>query len=573
MSARRAIVLAIAAAALALPAPAWGHAELLRASPVASTLVNESPPRVTLTFTEPVEARFAAISVTDAAGEQQAAAGPQRPPGRPEVIDAPLRPLGQGWYLVYWRVVSADGHPVRGAFTFAVGPDPGPAPEFAVPAVSETIATPGLVALRWLMLLAATSAIGLFVLRAIVARPVVARVPGTPLRAVSRAFWAALAVALVATPVYVVAATAQFALRSAFDLGAVVPLLRVSQFGRSFVDLEWVLLLFAFAAAVALWLDEPQRERRSVAAVLALAGALLAAGAALVAPGAGGHAAQADPRWAALAVDWAHLAAGSIWVGGLAGLLLLWRSVPADRRVAALAVCVPRFSNVALASVLVLVATGTASSVIELPTFGSALESGYGQMLLAKIALLLGAVSLAAMNLTRARPRLKPTAPRPESATAALLLRRMASGEVVLVAAAVLAASVLTSLAPPARALADIGTPDAKVGPGPVRRAVDRQGYRFDVRIDPNRAAVPNDFAVRVTRAGAPVEGARLTATLTMLEMEMGSQQYALTGGAGGLYRRAEPALVMVGRWGLELRFEPPGRTPVDVVVIDRVSG
>ena len=170
---------------------------------------------------------------------------------------------------------------------------------------------------------------------------------------------------------YVVAATAQFALRSAFDVGAVVPLLRVSQFGRSFLDLEWVLLLFAFAAAVTLWLDAPQRERRSVAALLALAGALLAAGAALVAPGAGGHAAQADPRALALAVDWAHLAAGSIWVGGLVGLLVLWRSVPADRRAAALAVCVPRFSNVALASVLVLVATGTASSVIELPTFAS----------------------------------------------------------------------------------------------------------------------------------------------------------------------------------------------------------
>ena len=28
----------------------------------------------------------------------------------------------QGWYLVFWRVISVDGHPVRGAFTFAVGP-------------------------------------------------------------------------------------------------------------------------------------------------------------------------------------------------------------------------------------------------------------------------------------------------------------------------------------------------------------------------------------------------------------------------------------------------------------------
>jgi copper transport protein len=564
---------AAVAAVLALPASAWGHAALLRASPVASTLSSESPPQVTLTFTEPVEPRFATISVTDPAGAQQEAGASRHAPGRDDVLETPLRRLEQGWYLVYWRVISADGHPVRGAFTFAVGPTPGPAPEFAVPAVSETAATPGLVTLRWLMFLAAMSAIGLFVLRAIVVRPVVARVPGTRLRAVSIAFWAALAVALVATPVYAVAATAQFAQRSVFDIGSVLPLLDVSQFGRSFLAFEWALLLFAFAAAVALWLDMPQREQRSVAALLALAGALRAAGAALVAPGAGGHAAQADPRGLAMVVDWAHLAAGSIWTGGLVGLLLLWRSVPADRRIAALAVCVPRFSNIALGSVLVLVATGTVSAVIELPTLASLSESGYGQMLLAKIALLLGALSLAAMNLTRARPRLRPAASRPESATAALLLRRMASGEVVLLAGAVLAASVLTSLAPPASALADIGTPHAKAGPGPVREAVEREGYRFDVRVDPNRAAVPNAFAVRVTRSGRPVDGARLTATLTMLEMEMGSQEYALTGTGDGRYRLAAPALVMVGRWGLSYRFEPPGRPPVDVIVVDRVSG
>ena len=47
------------------------------------------------------------------------------------------------------------------------------------------------------------TALGLFVLRMVIARPVVARVSGARLRAVSVAFWIALAVALVAAPVYV----------------------------------------------------------------------------------------------------------------------------------------------------------------------------------------------------------------------------------------------------------------------------------------------------------------------------------------------------------------------------------
>ena len=44
--------------------------------------------------------------------------------------------LPEGWYLVYWRAISVDGHPVQGAFTFAVGPNPGPAPQFAIPHIA-----------------------------------------------------------------------------------------------------------------------------------------------------------------------------------------------------------------------------------------------------------------------------------------------------------------------------------------------------------------------------------------------------------------------------------------------------
>ena len=58
---------------------------------------------------------------------------------------------------------------------------------------------------------------------------------------VTLAFTAALVVALVATPVYLLLATAKFALRSAWDVGALVPLMRASAFGRGYLDFELVL--------------------------------------------------------------------------------------------------------------------------------------------------------------------------------------------------------------------------------------------------------------------------------------------------------------------------------------------
>ncbi len=105
---------------------------------------NTPPKELQLTFSEAVEPRFAIVSVTDAAAHQETTGPPRRSPANPDTLLVPLKHLREGWYLVYWRAISVDGHPVRGAFTFAVGPNPGPAPQFVIPSISETAATPQL---------------------------------------------------------------------------------------------------------------------------------------------------------------------------------------------------------------------------------------------------------------------------------------------------------------------------------------------------------------------------------------------------------------------------------------------
>ena len=417
-------------------------------------------------------------------------------------------------------------------------------------------------------------AVGAFVLRMLIARPLVRRVDGTQLRALSVAFWIVLAVALVATPVYMLLATADFAVRSVFDLGALLPLVRSSAFGRGFLDLELCLVLFAVAAGVAIWVDRPGRPRRSIVELLSLGGALLAAAAVLVVPGLAGHAAQTAPRGLSVVLDWLHVTAGAVWVGGLAGLLVLWRSLPVARRVAGLVVCVPRFSNVAFASVLVLVGAGTWAAILHLPTLASLWQTSYGKTLLVKIGILAVALLLAAVNLVRTKPRLQAARDRPDLGTgAAALLRRLVSGEAVLVAGAVLAAAVLSSLAPPAKALASVGRAVAHVGPGAVRAVVNENGYRIELLVAPNKAAVPNDFALRLAKGGTPVRGADVTASFAMLDMEMGQQAYQLAESGPGVYSHSAPALVMVGHWGLDFQIRPRGGQPFDVLIVDHATG
>ena len=563
--------------ALAVPTVAWGHASLLATQPQASGVLAQPPTEVRLTYSERIEPRFAVISVTDAAGKQQIAGNPARAADDPNTIFVPLRRIPQGWYLVWWRVISADGHPVRGAFTFAVGPSPGPPPQFVIPSLGESAATPSLVSTRWLLLLATMAGIGLLAFRGVIARPL--QVTGgseRALRAVATAAALALALALVAAPVYLLLATAEFSLRPWTDLGQIVPLVRRSSFGRAFSDLWGVLALLALAASIALALDVPGRVRRSGEALLAVFGVAGCAAAALALPGLAGHPSTTSPVGLMLALDWAHLAAGSIWIGGLLGLLVLAAAAEPGTRVPMLAVVVPRFSRAAMGSVAVLLGTGIAASIVHLPTLSSLWETNYGKALLAKALLLACALVLGAVNNLRSRPRLSAAAERrdrPLGDSAARLLRRLVLGEAALLAGAVAAAAILTSIAPPSSALARAGKADGKVGPGVVARTFTRSGVRIQVGIDPNRAAIDNAFVLHLERDGRPVANARVTAQLDMLDMDMQQQAYTLTEIAPGVYQRKRPALVMVGHWLLGYTIEIPGQKAIHLQVIDKAGG
>jgi copper transport protein len=571
---RTVVALAALTALLLLPAAAAAHAYLVRTVPAASVVLNRPPPTVALTFDEAVEPRFALISVSDVQGHQVTTGALHRSGSNPDTLVVPLKRLPQGWYLVYWRAISVDGHPVQGAFTFAVGPFPGPAPQFVVPHISQTATTTPLLLARWAAFLTVMSAIGLFVLRMLIARPLVRRVADTNLRALSIAFVVASLLGLVAIPVYLEESTAVDSLRSFFAVSTLLPLWRTTAFGRGYLKMELCFALFCVAAWVAIWVDRPRQERRTIASLLATSGALAGAAAVLVFPGAAGHAAQTAPRGVTVMLDWLHLVAGSIWLGGLLGLLVLWRSLPAARRVAGLIVSVPRFSNVAFLSVLLLLGTGIGETVVHMPVLQALWQTSYGKVILIKIAILFATLPLAAANLLRSKPGLVAAREQPTLGTRpALLLRGLVGGEAFLIAGAVFAAALLSSLAPPPPAFAEQQSALLRVGPGKVAATVRRNGYTLQLLVDPNRAAAPNSFALKLSRDGRPVTGADVTLGFAMLDMQMPQQDYGLRETAPGIYSRKAPALVMVGHWGLTFTITPKGAAPFTATIVDHATG
>jgi copper transport protein len=94
------------------------------------------------------------------------------------------------------------------------------------------------------------------------------------------------------------------------------------------------------------------------------------------------------------------------------------------------------------------------------------------------------------------------------------------------------------------------------------------------VRVTPNRAAAPNTIQLGLTRNGQPLRGAEVVNGFTMLDMEMGSQSYAMKETAPGVYTvRSAPALLMVGHWALSFEITPPGKPQFTVLLVDRANG
>ena len=102
---------------------------------------------------------------------------------------------------------------------------------------------------------------------------------------------------------------------------------------------------------------------------------------------------------------------------------------------------------------------------------------------------------------------------------------------------------------------------------------LQRASYRLAFDIDPNRAALPNSFAVRITRGGKPVAHAGVVARFAMLDMTMSQLSYRLPEKAPGTFSRSAPALVMVGHWALTFEVTPPGSSPFDVTLVDHAAG
>jgi copper transport protein len=398
IAARRVALLATLAilGSLLLASPAAAHAELVDIAPANGAQLTRPPTEVRMRFTESVNLVDDGIRLVDHVGATVRTPDPTVD-GRTVTWPMPAD-LPEGPYVVTWRVVSTDGHPVTGAFSFGVGTAgavPGSATSTGTTSTRTTGTTVNTVAsgstAPWPVVVMRFAGYVAFALFAGVAAFVLLCAPGTSnnriLQLLVRVGLLGGATAAVAAILVQGPYTAGVAMSRVFDMRLLQETLSTS-FGTTMI------LRLALYGALGVLVWRLPRILTELGTWLMPAGVV--ATAATIA--AAGHAAASGPI--NLFVDALHALTAALWVGGLIALAVLGRSIEPR--------ALHRFSTLAMASVLTLVATGTLNSLRHLTAVEQLWQTRYGLTLAIKLSLVAGTLAVAAVSRGRLRQRRVP---------------------------------------------------------------------------------------------------------------------------------------------------------------------
>jgi copper transport protein len=549
---RRSVVIAATvavAAAVGLSVTAAAHALPQSAIPPQGAEVQTAPKVVEITFGEIPDPGLSSITVINSSGLNVAAGPTSVVPGHPLELVVPLKPIGDGVYTVTWKTVSeVDGHLATGAYAFGVGVSAAGASTRAIKSVVSPPPSILAVAGRWLFFIAVMGIIG------------VASTCLIALRAIPR-FTTRVLIAM-----WVVAALGVAGIVEAEREAAGVGFGALFSTSLGTTVVERIAALVATGLGVAATLLAPAAAARAGVAV-----AGLGAAASAWVDVAASHAGAQAPVAANLLIQWAHVIAAGVWIGGLLVLILAVRGQPSEAKGRA----VRRFSMTAGIAIAVVAFTGIFRAVIEIGSLDKLFATAFGVLILVKVGLFVVLAGLGAINRFGNVPR---------ASTVLHGLRRVASTEVVIGAAVVLVAATLVNVAPP------VASTVSAAAPSPTRLVVTGSDFATTVKVrlsvSPGSAGF-NNFNLRITDydTGATARASSVQLEFTQpLRPQLGESTLTLERQADGSFAARGGNVSLAGIWEVAVIIENAQRstevhlqvttfTPPPLVTVTRFSG
>ena len=457
------------------------HAELVTSTPQPGAVLETAPTKITLTFSEPVEISLGGIRLFDGTGTSIDVSAARHPDGDDLAVEVDLPALDNGSYIVDWRVVSADSHPVHAAFTFQVGPESNLESGLLDQIIStnDTGGTVGLTISRSLVTASIAIVFGGLLACGLGIVPF-----GRRQRVVIGA----------SAAIGAVAGALAMPLEVAYTAGRSLDVITDGSAWRAVFDttigFAWVVRAVTIALTAGVLLATHSRSRATWWRAVLVAGLVVVG----IASAYGGHGATGRWHYLGVLLTMLHVASMAVWLGGLAMLVLSFGDAQRDG--------VERFSSIALLSVVTVVVTGTMQGFRQVGSWDALTNTSYGQLLIWKLVAVAAVLLVAAVARAATHGRLVATCPRVEASVGAAAavgydrarLRRAVTIEAVLAAVVIVITSLLMA-----------ANPSQATASAPFSATLTSQGYLATITVAPGRVGT-NEVHIYLSSPNSSLE-------------------------------------------------------------------
>jgi len=500
------------------------HASVIDSTPKENEVLETAPETINIQFSEAIQTAFYSLEVYSESGKKVQISESRISGQNENVLETHLKKtLADGVYLVQWKVVSSDGHPVKGTIPFQVGVSTAKSNPIVMDQ-DNTMPNSVQTILQSIQYVCFSILIGALFFRLVLVQEGLSFFDYKRIRWLLWLSYSGLALSIFLSLPLKVTIDAEVGWLQAFNKDYIQAMLNETSFGPIWIG-EILLLLVLFLMQYTML--ENKTNRLAVISYLIVSALMLCK--ALI-----GHTQAVSNQVMAVLMDFFHLQAMAVWLGGLLMLLIIlsykqiflehknewksfyWRTIR-------------KFSPWVMISVIVLIGTGIYSSIQHIPTFHALLDTVYGRLLLGKILLMLMMIGLGAYHFLKGKKQ--------EKDLNASVRFEFSIGIIVLIVAA-----LLTNVA------------TASSSPGPIEQTQITEGKeKIALSITPNQIG-DNIIQVKLLNdAGRPLANLQqLTVKLVSQEIEDREVKLQLKETATGVYE-TNSIFTMSGKWTVQV--------------------
>ncbi|PRP54351.1 copper transporter [Bacillus halotolerans] len=507
-----------------LPKTSFAHAYIVKSSPGENSELKSAPAQVEIEFNEPVEEGFHYIKVYNSDGDRVDTDKTEIKKDNNHIMTVKLKKnLPHDVYRAEWNAVSADGHPVSGVIPFSIGKADG---GFNSQKTSGSALNPGTAADRAILYTAFSLFIGTVFFHLFWYKGDGKKLAKRTKRLLVISVTVLGLALLLQLPIQT-KANAGGGWSNAFQPGYMKETLFETAGGTIWMIQALLYVLLVLSAV-------PVLRKKRFASFAYWTAPLIFFFGLLLAKAFTGHAAVVEEKTVGILMDFLHLSAASIWIGGIATIVLLlsqeWRQP--DKTLAW--ETVKRFSPWALTAVGVILFSGLLNGFFIIRSMDSLFHTAYGQALLVKSGLFVLMLILGGIHFLLIRKR-------QGSKITRTLKAEWAIGIAVLITAA-----IFTSLPSP---------PEPAPEPFYQTKAIEN-GQSVSLSINPNQPG-KNEFELRVTdHSGDPVKNIQqitLTVYKTGLSGNKNKSTFQLKEKTDGIFQTENLSINEKGNWKIKV--------------------